>query len=262
MAHMRYVHILLGLLMTAFAAVQYNDPDALLWIVIYLIPAAWAFAAAFRAAKLRSLAAERLLWATVAIGVGLAVSLLFSELFGLAAGGMVVPGYFAIHLTQPLAVVLTLAAALVTYWLVYALSMVVIIYGNYPHIFGNVVVNNPIKRHVADFWSFHHDIVEYDERWNGIGRIFVVNVDARRDRYDGVLRELASARAPFHLITRVSARLIDPGALGGSGGQAACLVDDVIERAAPFRPAAERHDAVGARLVAAVDDRQPGADGR
>lgn len=73
MAHMRYVHILLGLLMTAFAAVQYNDPDALLWIVIYLIPAAWAFAAAFRAAKLRSLAAERLLWATVAIGVGATV---------------------------------------------------------------------------------------------------------------------------------------------------------------------------------------------
>src|SRR5688500_15039646 len=25
---------------------------------------------------------------------------------------------------------------------------VVIIYGNYPHMFGNVVVNNPIKRHV------------------------------------------------------------------------------------------------------------------
>jgi poly-gamma-glutamate biosynthesis protein PgsC/CapC len=66
---------------------------------------------------------------TVAIGVGLAVSLIFSELFGLAAGGMVVPGYFAIHMTQPLAVVLTLAAALFTYWLVYGLSMVVIIYG-------------------------------------------------------------------------------------------------------------------------------------
>jgi hypothetical protein len=100
---------------------------------------------------------------------------------------------------------------------------VVLIYGNYPHMFGNVVVNNPIKRHVADFWGFRHDIVEYDYRWDGIGRIFIVNVDARRDRYDGVLRELASARAPFHLITRVSARPISPEALGSSGGQAACL---------------------------------------
>jgi len=70
---MRYVHILLGLLMAAFAAVQYNDPDALLWIVIYLVPAAWAFAAAFRPAQVRSLAGERLLWATVAIGVGTTV---------------------------------------------------------------------------------------------------------------------------------------------------------------------------------------------
>lgn len=67
---MRYVLILLGLLMVAFAAVQYNDPDAPLWIVIYLVPAAWAFAAAFRPARLRSLAGERLLWATVALGAG------------------------------------------------------------------------------------------------------------------------------------------------------------------------------------------------
>ena len=70
---MRYLHILLGLVMVAFAAVQYNDPDALLWIVIYLIPGAWAFAAAFRLARVRALAGERLLWATVAIYVGATV---------------------------------------------------------------------------------------------------------------------------------------------------------------------------------------------
>jgi hypothetical protein len=70
---MRYVHIVLGMLMVAFAAVQYNDPDALLWIVIYLVPAAWAFAAAFRMAHVRSQAGERLLWTTVAIGVGATV---------------------------------------------------------------------------------------------------------------------------------------------------------------------------------------------
>jgi hypothetical protein len=67
---MRYVLMVLGLLMVAFAAVQYNDPDALLWIVIYLIPAAWAFAAAFRPAQVSSIAGERLLWATVAVGAG------------------------------------------------------------------------------------------------------------------------------------------------------------------------------------------------
>lgn len=67
---MRYVLMLLGLLMVSFAAVQYNDPDALLWIVIYLVPAAWAFAAAFRPATVRSLSGERLLWTTLAAGIG------------------------------------------------------------------------------------------------------------------------------------------------------------------------------------------------
>jgi len=71
---MRYVHIVLCLLMVAFAAVQYNDPDALLWICLYLVPAAWSFVAAFRPAHLRSVAGERLLWATVAAGAGAMVS--------------------------------------------------------------------------------------------------------------------------------------------------------------------------------------------
>ena len=66
---------------------------------------------------------------TVAIGIGLAVSLLFSELFGLAAGGMVVPGYIAIFLGKPFSIALTLGAAIGTYYIVHLLSSFVIIYG-------------------------------------------------------------------------------------------------------------------------------------
>jgi len=66
---------------------------------------------------------------SVAIGIGLAVSLLFSELFGLAAGGMVVPGYFALYLNRPVDVVLTIAAALATFFIVHLLSTLVIVYG-------------------------------------------------------------------------------------------------------------------------------------
>ncbi|MEM7675187.1 MAG: poly-gamma-glutamate biosynthesis protein PgsC/CapC, partial [Myxococcota bacterium] len=66
---------------------------------------------------------------TLAIGIGLAVSLLFTELFGLAAGGMVVPGYIALALSAPLDVVLTIATAFATYAVVQALSSFVIIYG-------------------------------------------------------------------------------------------------------------------------------------
>lgn len=44
---MRYVNVLLGIAMVAFAAVQYNDPDPHVWVPIYGVAAAWAFAAAF-----------------------------------------------------------------------------------------------------------------------------------------------------------------------------------------------------------------------
>jgi hypothetical protein len=45
---MRWVNGLLCVLMALFAVVQYNDPDGLLWFLIYAIPAAWAAIAAFR----------------------------------------------------------------------------------------------------------------------------------------------------------------------------------------------------------------------
>jgi len=65
----------------------------------------------------------------LSIGIGLAVSLLFSELFGLAAGGMVVPGYIALNLHNPSSVLLTIGAGLVTFALVHALASFVVIYG-------------------------------------------------------------------------------------------------------------------------------------
>ncbi len=45
---MRYVNIVLGLLMLLFAFAQLNDPDALLWFFIYLIPGILALIAGFR----------------------------------------------------------------------------------------------------------------------------------------------------------------------------------------------------------------------
>lgn len=57
------------------------------------------------------------------------VSLLFSELFGLAVGGMVVPGYIAMYLDRPRDVAMTIAASLATFLMVRVLASVVIIYG-------------------------------------------------------------------------------------------------------------------------------------
>ena len=50
---LRVVSFLLCLLMLLFIGVQYNDPDGLLWMVIYLIPATWALIAAIVPALLR-----------------------------------------------------------------------------------------------------------------------------------------------------------------------------------------------------------------
>ena len=63
------------------------------------------------------------------IGCGLVISLLFSELFGLAAGGLVVPGYLAYHLNNPIALATTVGVAFITYLLVQLVSSLAIVYG-------------------------------------------------------------------------------------------------------------------------------------
>ncbi len=65
----------------------------------------------------------------LSIGLGLAVSLFFTEVFGIAAGGMIVPGYLALNLVQPLNVALTVGAGFLTFAIVHTLSSFVIIFG-------------------------------------------------------------------------------------------------------------------------------------
>ena len=66
---MKYLNGALCLLMLLFAAVQYNDPDSLFWVPIYLVPAAWAGLAAYRPRALR----ER--WASVGLAACLVLAL-------------------------------------------------------------------------------------------------------------------------------------------------------------------------------------------
>jgi gamma-polyglutamate biosynthesis protein CapC len=64
-----------------------------------------------------------------AIGLGLVISLVFSEIMGLAAGGLIVPGYIAVYLDQPLRIAGTVVAALCTYGTVRLAGRVVLLYG-------------------------------------------------------------------------------------------------------------------------------------
>lgn len=65
----------------------------------------------------------------LSIGLGLAVSLGLTEFFGIAAGGLVVPGYLALQVQQPAALLATLLIALLTYAVAQTAASFVILYG-------------------------------------------------------------------------------------------------------------------------------------
>ena len=64
-----------------------------------------------------------------AVGLGLVISLIFSETLGLAAGGMVVPGYVALLIHDPFRLVGTILASLATLGALKLLSRYALVYG-------------------------------------------------------------------------------------------------------------------------------------
>ncbi len=65
----------------------------------------------------------------IAITLGLIFSLLSYEIFGLAAGGIVVPGYIALQLSEPDRLAGIIVVSLVTYLLVKVLGNYTFLYG-------------------------------------------------------------------------------------------------------------------------------------
>jgi poly-gamma-glutamate biosynthesis protein PgsC/CapC len=65
----------------------------------------------------------------VAIGLGMFISLLFTETIGLAAGGVVVPGYIAMYLHQPVQVISTIAIGTMTFLIVKLIGHYMLLYG-------------------------------------------------------------------------------------------------------------------------------------
>ncbi|OYD15414.1 poly-gamma-glutamate biosynthesis protein PgsC [candidate division WOR-3 bacterium JGI_Cruoil_03_44_89] len=64
-----------------------------------------------------------------AVGIGMLLSLLFVETIGVAAGGIVVPGYIAIMLHHPFRVMGTIACAFISLAVIKSISRVTILYG-------------------------------------------------------------------------------------------------------------------------------------
>lgn len=116
-----------------------------------------------------------------------------------------------------------------------AVDEVVVIFGNFPHSFENVVVNNPIRRHVGGFGELPHDRFESDRRWDGVSRIVVINVEHRLDRRDAVMRELAAARAPLDRVVIFPAVVEQPTRKRDLNSSISCLKSHIaaLELAAP-----------------------------
>jgi poly-gamma-glutamate biosynthesis protein PgsC/CapC len=64
-----------------------------------------------------------------AIGIGMFLSLILTETIGLAAGGIVVPGYIALTLHNPVQVLSTILIGVITFLIVKLLSSYIILYG-------------------------------------------------------------------------------------------------------------------------------------
>ena len=65
----------------------------------------------------------------IAIGLGIILSLFFTETLGVTAGGLIVPGYVAIYLNEPYMVIGTFLISIITYLIVKFLSYFMLIYG-------------------------------------------------------------------------------------------------------------------------------------
>jgi len=64
-----------------------------------------------------------------AVGLGVIISLVFSELLGASAGGIVVPGYIAMYLDKPYQIIGTLIVALLTWGIIRVIGSFTLLYG-------------------------------------------------------------------------------------------------------------------------------------
>ena len=67
--------------------------------------------------------------AEISIGIGIVLSLILSETLGVTAGGIIVPGYIALHLHDPLQVFSTFVVALLVWVIIQLLGKVMFLYG-------------------------------------------------------------------------------------------------------------------------------------
>lgn len=83
---------------------------------------------------------------------------------------------------------------------------IVIVYGNYPHNVDYLPYSNILYRHPIYFSQVKHDIIESDKCFDFIDKIYILNLEERKDRYMELLVELSRVEAPLHKIYHYKAK--------------------------------------------------------
>ena len=123
---------------------------------------------------------------TAALIIGIVVSLVLTEVVGLTAGGIIVPGYVALLLDRPTALLGFLVVALASYGIVRALGTLLMLYGTRRFA---VAVLAGLTLSVGAQWASPLLVPAYVE-WVGLGLIVPGLLANQFDR-QGVLPTLA-----------------------------------------------------------------------
>jgi gamma-polyglutamate biosynthesis protein CapC len=140
------------------------------------------------------------------IGLGVVISLLFHEVFGAAAGGIVVPGYIAMHLHEPLRLVGTVAVAFVAFLAIRLISRFMFIYGRRRLVLAILLgfVFGYISRQMLSY-----EFLSADVRFEAIGYI-IPGLIANWFERQGVVKTIATMMIAAPLV-RILVMLITGG---------------------------------------------------
>jgi GR25 family glycosyltransferase involved in LPS biosynthesis len=83
---------------------------------------------------------------------------------------------------------------------------IIVYYGNFYHSVDCLPISNKLYRHPKYFFHLRHDKIEYDDCWERINQIYILNLEEREDRYLEILIELCKMNAPLDRIYHYKAK--------------------------------------------------------
>ena len=103
-----------------------------------------------------------------AVGLGVLISLIFTELLGASAGGIVVPGYIAMYIDRPMQIIGTLLVSLATLLIIKIVGKFTLLYGKRRMVLSILVgfIFGWLSRNVV-----FADVTIYDLKLQSIGYI-------------------------------------------------------------------------------------------